>query len=68
MVLKNQVILGSVNAAPVHYKNAVRDLVKINERWRNEIGKMITGKFKFAEYEKAFGSRSPQQIKTIIEW
>jgi glucose 1-dehydrogenase len=68
MVLKNQVLLGSVNAAPIHYKYAVNDLVKIHRKWKNEIEKMITHKYSYNDYQQAFQKHLPGQIKAITNW
>lgn len=67
LVLKNQVVLGSVNASPEHFKIAVSDLVGAKEHWPNEISSLITGKVPYPEFEKALKA-SPNEIKVVVEW
>lgn len=49
IVLNNQVILGSVNAAPEHFEAGIRDLGIFRERWPEALGKVITGRFSMDE-------------------
>jgi threonine dehydrogenase-like Zn-dependent dehydrogenase len=45
LVLKNQVLLGTVNAGPLAFDNAVRDLGVFNTRWPQALRAMITGHY-----------------------
>jgi len=45
LVLKNQVLLGTVNAGPLAFDNAVRDLGVFNKRWPQALRAMITGRY-----------------------
>ena len=45
MVLNNQMIFGTVNAAPESFTDAIRHLALFRERWPQAIGKVITGRF-----------------------
>jgi glucose 1-dehydrogenase len=45
MVLKNQVVLGVVNAGPEAFDNAVRDIGVFAARWPQALRAMITGRF-----------------------
>ncbi len=45
LVLKNQVMLGIVNAGPQAFHNAVRDLGVFNRRWPQALRAMITGRY-----------------------
>jgi threonine dehydrogenase-like Zn-dependent dehydrogenase len=45
LVLKNQVLLGTVNAGPLAFDNAVRDLGVFNKRWPQALRAMITGHY-----------------------
>lgn len=49
VVLNNQVIFGSVNAAPEHFDAAIRDLGIFRERWPDALSKLITGRFPIDE-------------------
>jgi threonine dehydrogenase-like Zn-dependent dehydrogenase len=45
LVLKNQVMLGVVNAGPQAFDNAVRDIGVFAARWPRALGAMITGRY-----------------------
>lgn len=68
LVLMNQVILGSVNAAKKHYEEAASELSKLKARFGASIEKLITERVKYTDYKKAFEINSPDEIKTVIEW
>jgi glucose 1-dehydrogenase len=68
MVLKNQVMFGSVNAAKKHYEIAIEDLCKSRQVWGNIIDELITDKFPYLEFLQALQKHSEKEIKSIIEW
>ena len=45
MVLKNQLVFGTVNAGPDAFAAAIADLAKFHARWPAEVGALITGRF-----------------------
>ena len=45
VVLKNQVILGSVNAPPHSFQAAIRDLEIFMQKWPNAVRSLITARF-----------------------
>ncbi len=68
LVLQNQVIVGSVNAARDHYQMAVDDLTHANLRWNNHAEKLITHVYPFSDFAEALGHHPPDEIKAVIEW
>lgn len=68
MVLKNQVVLGSVNASIHHYKMAVADLHGSFKKWPGAIRKVITKRIPFEKFEKALHEHSQNEIKVIVDW
>jgi glucose 1-dehydrogenase len=68
MVLKNQLILGSVNAAPKHFELAMRDLEKAKHHWGSLMEELITTRISYREFREALNVRSVDDIKTVIEW
>ncbi|MGE5806145.1 MAG: glucose 1-dehydrogenase [Ignavibacteria bacterium] len=68
MVLKNQILIGSVNAAKEHYNMAVNDLLGAKKRWGNLPDKMITEKIPAGNFSDAFKSHSADEIKVVIDW
>ena len=67
MVLKNQVVLGSVNASPAHFALAVADLEGFKEKWPEATGRLITERIPHTEFKKAL-RRSNEEIKVVVEW
>ena len=45
IVLKNQLVLGTVNAAPSAFQAAIGDLGRFEERWPGPLRKLITGRY-----------------------
>jgi hypothetical protein len=68
LVLKNQVMVGSVNASRRHFQKAVEDLEKARKTWGNAIDRIITHRFPYTQYAEALSLRSPDEIKTVLEW
>lgn len=68
MVLKNQIIMGSVNAGPLHFELAVKDLEKAKNKWGNIIDEIITTKVNYKNFTEALNQRSVDDIKTVVIW
>jgi glucose 1-dehydrogenase len=68
LVLRNQVMVGSVNASLKHFEMAITDLKKAQETWGDAIGQLITHRFHYTEFMKALSLRSEDEIKTVLEW
>lgn len=67
-VLKNQVMLGSVNASSAHYTKAVEDLKSSFGKYQASITKVITDRVPYAHYHKALTEHTPDEIKTVLRW
>lgn len=68
MVLQNQIMFGSVNAAMKHYRDAVTDLEKIKSKWGKFISRLITEKVSVNNFTEVLLKHSPEEIKTVIRW
>ena len=68
LVLKNQLVLGSVNAGLHHYEIAVQDLEACLKQWPDEIKSIITETLPYHDYQKAFDHHSVDEIKVVVEW
>ena len=68
LVLNNQAMVGSVNAARDHFQMAVDDLIQARLRWGEHIEKLITHRYPFTEFDSAFHDHSADEIKSVIEW
>src|SRR5579862_7247785 len=65
MVLKNQVILGTVNAGHNAFEAAIRDLKTFNGRWPKALRALITGRYPIEAFREPIFARSG--IKNVIE-
>lgn len=68
LVLKNQAMLGSVNAARDHYQMAVDDLAHARLVWGDHVAQLITHRHPYTDYETALHQHSADEIKAVIEW
>lgn len=68
LVLNNQVMVGSVNAARGHFQMAVDDLTRSRLRWGNHIEKLITHRYPYTEFDSAFHGHPADEIKSVVEW
>jgi threonine dehydrogenase-like Zn-dependent dehydrogenase len=66
LVLHNNVVFGSVNANPRHYRRGIRDLVAIERRHPGALASLITRRLPWTEYNAWFSQRAPG-IKTTLE-
>ena len=68
LVLDNQVMVGSVNAARDHFQMAVDDLVRAHLRWGDHVARLITHRYPFTDFEEALGQHPADAIKIVVEW
>lgn len=69
LVLKNQVMVGSVNAARDHFQFAVDDLSHARLLWgEDHLKKLITNRHKFDDFSSAFSHHGDDEIKAVVEW
>ena len=72
-VMRNQLILGSVNAAKRDFEDAVEHLVWAHERFPEQLKGLITGRNAVKDMKEACADvidkkRNPGGIKTVIEF
>jgi len=67
LVLKNQVVFGSVNAGKNAYVKAIEDLAVFKKRWPNAVKALITGRFA-PEKNQDLLMGDPGGIKNIISF
>jgi threonine dehydrogenase-like Zn-dependent dehydrogenase len=65
MVLRNQLVLGTVNASPQHFDNAIADLGKFDQQFPDVVRKLITKRFPIDDYEQPIAGH--EGIKNVIE-
>ncbi len=68
LVLDNQVMIGSVNAARDHYQMAVDDLAQARLQWGDHVRKLITHRHPYTDFESALHDHPADEIKSVIEW
>lgn len=66
MVLKNQVLLGTVNAGRDAFEAAIRDLAEFKTRWPDALRRLITGRYSVAEFKQPL--LSSEGIKNVIRF
>lgn len=65
MVLKNQCLLGTVNAGKDAFENAIADLTAFHAAWPDAVKGLITGRFPLERFAEPIHSESG--IKNIVE-
>ncbi len=68
LVLDNQVMFGSVNAARDHYQMAVDDLHQATLLWPGLVNQLITNRYSYTDYMAALMGHTPDEIKVVVEW
>jgi threonine dehydrogenase-like Zn-dependent dehydrogenase len=68
LVLENQVMLGSVNAARGHFQMAADDLAQAHLRWGAQIAGLITHRYSWDQSAGLMDQHQPDAIKEVIEW
>lgn len=66
VVLENQAILGSVNAARLHYEQAVKDLLAFERRFPGLTGELVTARHPLAAFRAAM-DKGPDDVKSVVE-
>jgi threonine dehydrogenase-like Zn-dependent dehydrogenase len=68
LVLENQLMLGSVNAACGHFQMAVDDLARAHLRWGSHLARLITHAHPSVEFAEPLAHHHPDAIKEVIQW
>jgi threonine dehydrogenase-like Zn-dependent dehydrogenase len=66
LVLKNQVVFGTVNAGRDAFEASIRDLARFSERWPEAVKSLITGRFPMEAHRELLTGR-PSGIKNVIQ-
>jgi threonine dehydrogenase-like Zn-dependent dehydrogenase len=67
LVLKNQVVLGTVNAGRETFEAAIADLAAFNQRWPQAVSALITGRFPLDAHRDLLLGR-PSGIKNVLRF
>ncbi len=66
LVLKNQVVFGTVNAGRDAFEASIRDIELFSKRWPQAVKSLITGRFPMESYQNLLLGRS-SGIKNVIQ-
>ena len=66
IVLGNQVVFGSVNASPRHFKQGVKDFVSIDRKWPGVMNRLLTDPIAWTDHKRWFDQRG-SGIKSTLE-
>jgi threonine dehydrogenase-like Zn-dependent dehydrogenase len=66
LVLKNQVVFGTVNAGRDSFENSIRDVGTFHKRWPDAVRSLITGRFPMEAYGDLLLGRT-SGIKNVIQ-
>jgi threonine dehydrogenase-like Zn-dependent dehydrogenase len=68
LVLANQIMVGSVNAARGHFQMGASDLEQAHLRWGTHLDKLITQRYAPEEFVGSADHHEPDSIKQVVEW
>jgi threonine dehydrogenase-like Zn-dependent dehydrogenase len=68
LVLDNQIMLGSVNAAHGHFQMGAGDLEQAHLRWGAHLDQLITERYTPGQFAGAVDHHEADSIKQMVEW
>jgi threonine dehydrogenase-like Zn-dependent dehydrogenase len=68
MVLKNQVMVGSVNESIHHFEKGLQDIALAAKKWPGVVEKLITKKVPYTAFKEVMSHHTPDEIKVVIDW
>lgn len=66
LVERNAAVVGSINAARLHFDAALTGLLAVQRRWPGVLERMITGRYPLAQFEDAIRGGS-DTVKSVVE-
>jgi threonine dehydrogenase-like Zn-dependent dehydrogenase len=68
LVLDNQIMLGSVNAARGHFQMGASDLEQAHLRWGSHLDQLITERYRPDQFAGSVDHHETDSIKQVVEW
>jgi threonine dehydrogenase-like Zn-dependent dehydrogenase len=68
LVLRNQAMIGSVNAARKHFEAGIADLAQAQKKWGDAVNQLITHVVPYASFADVLEQHPENEIKAVIEW
>jgi glucose 1-dehydrogenase len=66
LVMKNHIVLGSVNSNKRHFEKA-RDCIEVlQKKYDNVLSRLVTHRLPFADYRQVFGIEGRDRIKVVL--
>jgi glucose 1-dehydrogenase len=65
MVLRNQMVFGTVNAGPAHFQNAITDLGRLDARFPEAVRQLLTNRYPIDQFKEPI--EHPAGIKNVIQ-
>jgi glucose 1-dehydrogenase len=66
LVLKNQVVFGTVNAGRDAFEASIRDLGIFSQRWPQAVKSLITGRYRMEDFRELLTGPA-RGIKNVIQ-
>jgi glucose 1-dehydrogenase len=68
LVLRNQAVVGTVNADRADFESAARDLLAISAQWPGALEALITGRYPMSQFcERATDGRGIKDVIAVGE-
>jgi hypothetical protein len=67
LVLKNQLVFGTVNAGRDAFEAGIRDIARFRELWPNAVARLITGRFPIEAHRDLLLGKATG-IKNVIQF
>jgi threonine dehydrogenase-like Zn-dependent dehydrogenase len=67
LVLKNQLVFGTVNAGPAAFEAAIDDLAKFHARWPAQLASLVTGHFAPSQVDELLANNK-NGIKNVVSF
>lgn len=66
LVLKNQIVLGTVNASKSAFENGLADLQSFVDKWPGQIRGLVTDRIPLVRFQEVFVTRREDEMKTVL--
>ncbi len=66
IVLKNQVVLGTVNAPKIAFEYGIGHLQEFHKKWPEALSSLITARLPLERFQETVTRTNPNEIKTIL--
>ena len=68
LVLRNQVMIGSVNESVSHFQTGIQDLTQAVKLWSDVVARLITHVVPYKDFADVLLKHPENEIKAVVEW